>query len=153
MYFKMIYIGFKTMKQLSINVVPFNELSQEAKKVAKENIQDFLFDVLSFHVKEIKESKNEYLKAYHSGKLSHLNKDDYPLTGVCYDYDFMQIDYINSDNVENEANKVFMQLKKDEKKNVFNDEYVADLCEGNDIYFLENGMEYHKIEKLLKGLT
>lgn len=148
----MIYIGFKTMKQLSINIVTFDELSKEAKKIAKENIQDFLFDILSLHVNEIKESKDEYLKAYHSGKLSHLNKDDYPLTGVCYDYDFMQIDYINSDNVGNEANKVFMQLKKDEKKNVFADEYVADLCEGNEIYFLENGAEYRELEKLLKGV-
>lgn len=139
------------MKQLFINIVSFNDLSKEAKKIAKENIQDFLFDILSLHVNEIKESKDEYLKAYHSGKLSHLNKDDYPLTGVCYDYDFMQIDYINSDNVENEANKVFMQLKKDEKKNVFNDEYVADLCEYNEIYFLENGTEYRKLESLLKG--
>ena len=102
------------MKQLSINVVSFNELSKEAKKTAKENIQDFLFDVLAFHVKEIKESKDEYLKAYHSGKLLHLNKD--------------------------------------ENKNVFSDEYVADLCEGNEIYFLENGTEYCKIESLLKGL-
>ena len=140
------------MKQLSINVVTFDELSKEAKKVAKENIQDFLFDVLSFHVKEIKESKEEYLKAYHSGKLLHLNKDEYSLTGVCYDYDFMQIDHINSESVENDANKVFMKLKKDEKKNVFSDEYVTELCEGNEIYFLENGTEYCKIEKLLKGL-
>ena len=137
------------MKQLSINVVTFDELSKEAKKVAKENIQDFLFDVLSFHVKE---SKEEYLKAYHSGKLLHLNKDEYPLTGVCYDYDFMQIDHVISESVENEVNKVFMKLKKDEKKNVFSDEYVTELCEGNEIYFLENGTEYHKIEKLLKGL-
>ena len=64
------------MKQLSINVVSFDELSKEAKKVAKENIQDFIFDVLSFHVNEIKESKDEYLKAYHSGNLFHLNKKD-----------------------------------------------------------------------------
>ena len=140
------------MKQLSINVVTFDELSKEAKKIAKENIQDFLFDVLSLHVAEIKESKDGYLKAYHSGKLFHLNKDNCPLTGVCYDYDFMQIDHIISESVENEVNKVFMKLKKDEKKNVFSDEYVADLCEGNEIYFLENGTEYHKIEKLLKGL-
>ena len=141
------------MKQLFINIVSFDELSKEAKKIAKENIQDFLFDILSLHVNEIKGSKDEYLRAYHSGKLSHLNKDDYSLTGVCYDYDFMQIDYINSDDVENEANKVFMQLKKDEKKNVFNDEYVTDLCECNEIYFLENGTEYHKIESLLKGVV
>ena len=140
------------MKQLSINVVTFNELSKEAKKVAKENIQDFLFDVLSFHVKEIKESKEEYLKAYHSGKLLHLNKDEYPLTGVCYDYDFMQIDHINSESVENDANKVLMKLKKDEKQNVFSDELVSDLWEGNEIYFLENGTEYCKIEKLLNEL-
>lgn len=140
------------MKQLSINVVSFNELSKEAKKIAKENIQDFLFDILSLHVNEIKESKDEYLKAYRSGKLFHLNKDDCLLTGVCYDYDFMQIDHINSDSVENDANKVFMKLKKDEKHNVFSDEYVADLCEGNEIYFLENGTEYRKLEKLLKGL-
>ena len=140
------------MKQLSINVVTFDELSKEAKKIAKENIQDFLFDVLSFHVNEIKESKEEYLKAYHSGKLLHLNKDEYLLTGVCYDYDFMQIDHIISESVENEANKIFMKLKKDEKKNVFSDEYVTDLCEGNEICFLENGTEYRKIEKLLKGL-
>ena len=37
-------------------------------------------------------------------------------------------------------------------KNVFSDEYVTELCEGNEIYFLENGTEYHKIEKLLNGL-
>ena len=141
------------MKQLSINVVSFNELSKESKKIAKENIQDFLFDVLSFHVKNIKESKDEYLKAYHSGKLFHLNKEDCPLTGVCYDYAFMQIDYINSESVENDANKIFMKLKKDEKQNVFSDEYVTDLCEGNEIYFLENGTEYSKIEELLKGLV
>ena len=141
------------MKQLSINVVSFDDLSEEAKKVAKDNIQDFLFDVLSLHVNEIKESRDEYLKACHSGKLLHLNKDDCPLTGVCYDYDFMQIDHINSESVENDANKVFMKLKKDEKKNVFSDEYVADLCEGNEIYFLENGVEYRKLEKLLKDLV
>ena len=140
------------MNQLSINVVSFDELSKEAKKIAKENIQDFLFDVLSFHVKEIKESKDEYLKTYHSGKLFHLNKNDCPLTGVCYDYDFMQIDHINSESVENEVNKVFMKLKKDEKQNVFSDEYVSDLCEGNEICFLENGMECRKIEELLNGL-
>ena len=140
------------MKQLSINVVSFDELSKEAKKVAKENIQDFLFDVLSLHVNEIKESKDEYLKAYHSGKLFHLNKDNCPLTGVCYDYDFMQIDHINSESVENDANKIFTKLKKGEKQNVFSDEYVADLCVGNEIYFLENGTEYCKIESLLKGL-
>ena len=140
------------MKQLSINVVSFDELSKEAKKIAKENIQDFLFDILSLHVNEIKDSKDAYLKAYHSGKLFHLNKDECPLTGVCYDYDFMEIDHINSESVENDANKVFMKLKKDEKHNVFSDEYVADLCECNDIYFLENGTEYRKIEKLLKGV-
>lgn len=140
------------MKQLSINIASFNDLSKDAKKVAKENIQDFLFDVLEYHIKEIKESKDEYLKAYHSGKLFHLNKDDCPLTGVCYDYDFMEIDHINSESVENAANKVFMKLKRDEKKNVFSDEYVVDLCEGNEIYFLENGTEYRKLEKLLKGL-
>ena len=140
------------MKQLSINIVSFNDLSKEVKKIAKENIQDFIFDILSLHVNEIKDSKDAYLKAYHSGKLFHLNKDECPLTGVCYDYDFMEIDHINSESVENDANKVFMKLKKDEKHNVFSDEYVADLCECNDIYFLENGTEYRKIEKLLKGL-
>ena len=54
------------MKQLSINVLTFDELSKEAKKVAKENIQDFLFDVLSFHVKEFK----------HVGKVYSLNIGD-----------------------------------------------------------------------------
>lgn len=140
------------MKSLTINIVSFDELSKESKKVAKENIQDFLYDILEFHIKEIKESKDEYLKAYHSGKLFHLNKDDCPLTGVCYDYDFMLIDHINADSVENEVNKVFMKLKRDEKHNVFSDEYVSDLCEGNEIYFLENGAEYHELKKLLKGL-
>lgn len=140
------------MKNLSINIVSFDELSKDAKKVAKENIQDFLYDILNFHIKEIKESKDEYLKAYHSGKLFHLNKDDCPLTGVCYDYDFMQIDHINSGSVENEVNKVFMKLKRDEKRNVFSDEFITDLCDGNEIYFLENGTEYREIEKLLKGL-
>lgn len=140
------------MKSLTINIVSFDDLSKESKKVAKENIQDFLCDILEIHIEEIKESKNEYLKAYHSGKLFHLNKDEYPLTGVCYDYDFMSIDHINSESVENEVNKVYMKLKRDEKRNVFSDESVSDLCEGNEIYFLENGTEYCEIKKLLKGL-
>lgn len=140
------------MKSLNINIVSFDELSKESKKVAKDNIQDFLYDVLNLHIGEIKQSKDEYLKAYHSGKLFHLNKDDCPLTGVCYDYDFMMIDHVNSESVENEVNKVFMKLKRDEKHNVFSDESVSDLCEGNEIYFLENGTEYCELKKLLKGL-
>lgn len=140
------------MITLNINIVSFDELSKESKKVAKENIQDFLYDILECHINEIKQSKCEYLKAYYSGKLFHLNKDDCPLTGICYDYDFMQIDHINADSVENEVNKVFMKLKRDEKRNVFSDESVSDLCEGNEIYFLENGAEYREIKKLLKGL-
>lgn len=140
------------MKALNINIVSFDELSKEAKKVAKDNIQDFLYDILSFYIKEIKESKDAYLKVYHSGGLFHLNKDDCPLTGVCYDYDFMSIDHINSESVENEVNKVFMKLKRDEKINVFSDESISDLCDANEIYFLKNGTEYSEIKKLLIGL-
>ena len=138
---------------ININVVSFDGLSKEAKKIARSNIQDFLYSILDSYIKEIEESKDAYLKAYHSGELFHLNKDECPLTGVCYDYDFMSIDHINSESVENEVNKVFMKLKRDEKIIIFSDEYASELCDANDIYFLENGAEYNEMKKLLIGLV
>ena len=140
------------IKTVTINVVKFEDLNKESKRKAKDNIVDVLYDVLDYHVAEIKKSKDEYLAQYRKRNLSSLDKDNCPLTGVCYDYDFLQIDHNNCDSVENEVNKVFMSLKKSEKKNVFSDEYVTDFCEGNEIYFLENGEEFHSLERLLKGI-
>ena len=135
--------------QIKFNVVQFSELSDKAKKIAKDNISDFLYNVLSMNISEIEGSKNAFIVAYNNESLESLCKNDYSLTGVCYDYDFMQIN-LNSDSVLNEVNKVFMALKKLEKRYVFSDEYVAELCEGNEILFLENGNEFKTIEKLLK---
>ena len=141
------------IKTVQITVVSFNELSKEAKRKAKDNITDVLNDMLDFHIKEIKISKDAYIDAYNKGNLFKLDKDSCPLTGVCYDYDFMQIDHERSESVLNEANKVFMKLKRQERNNVFSDEYVGDFCEGNEIYFLENGEEFHSLERLLKGIV
>ena len=55
-------------------------------------------------------------------------------------------------DIENSINEAESIFKKDEKQNIFSDEYVTDLCESNEIYFLENGIEYGKIESSLKGL-
>ena len=137
--------------QIKFNVVQFSELSNEAKKIAKNNISDFLYDILSIHIAEVEDSKKAFIIAYNNGSLKSLDKNGCSLTGVCYDYDFMQID-LNNDSVLNEVNKVFMALKKSEKRYLFSDEYVADLCEGNEILFLENGTEFKTVEKLLKGL-
>lgn len=140
------------IKTVTINVVSFEDLNKESKRKAKDSIADVLHDVLDYHITEIKKSKDEYLNQYRKGSLSVLDKDNCPLTGVCYDYDFLQIDHNNCDSVENEVNKVFMSLKKSEKKNVFSDEYVTDFCEGNEIYFLENGEDFHSLERLIKGI-
>lgn len=140
------------IKTVQINVVSFEDLSKEAKRKAKDNITDVLNDMLDFHIKEIKASKDAYINAYNKGDLHKLDKNDCPLIGVCYDYDFMQIDHEHSESVLNDANKVFMKLKRQERINVFSDEYVSDFCEGNEIYFLENGEEYHSLERLLKGI-
>ena len=140
------------IKTVTINVVKFEDLSKEFKRKAKDNLIDVLNDTLDYHISEIKKSKDEYLNQYRKGNLNSLDKDDCPLTGACYDYDFLQIDHNNCDSVENEANKVFMNLKKLEKRNVFSDEYITDFCEGNEIYFLENGEEFHSLERLLKGI-
>ena len=140
------------IKTVTINVVKFEDLNKESKRKAKDNIADVLYDVLDYHVAEIKKSKDEYLNQYRKGNLSSLGKDNYLLTGVCYDYDFLQIDHENFNSVENEVNRVFMNLKKSEKKNVFSDEYITDFCEGNGIYFLENGEEFYSLERLIKGI-
>ena len=140
------------IKTVTINVVKFEDLSKEFKRKAKDNLIDVLNDVLDYHISEIKKSKDEYLNQYRKGNLNNLDKDDCPLTGACYDYDFLQIDHNKSDSVENEVNKIFMNLKKSEKKDVFSDEYVTDFCECNEIYFLENGEEFHSLERLLKGI-
>lgn len=141
-----------TVKTLQINVVTFENLSKDAKRKAKENITDVLNDMLHCHIEEIKNSKKCFEEAYHDGSLSSLDKDNCPLTGVYYDYDFMQIDVLNSESVLNDVNKVFMKLKRQERANVFSDEYVSDFCEGNEIYFLENGEELDSLERLLKGI-
>lgn len=142
----------KYVKQITINVVTFEGLSKQAKSYAKDNITDVLNDVLESHIQEIKTSKDSYITAYEKGNLYKLNKDECPLTGVCYDYDFLEIDYQNCDSVINEANKIFMKLKRDARKDVFSDEHVTDFCEANEIYFLENGEEFHSLERLMKGI-
>lgn len=140
------------IKTVTINVVNFKDLSKEFKRKAKENISDVLSDMLDHRIEDIKKSKDEYLNQYRKGNLNNLKKDGYPLTGVYYDYDFLQIDHVNSDSVENEVNKVFMTLKKLERIDVFSDKYVYDFCEVNEIYFLENGEEFHSLERLIKGI-
>lgn len=145
-------IEMNIVKTVQVNVITFDQLPKEAKRNAKENISDVLNDMLDCHIKEIKASKDAYIDAYNKGNLYKLDKDNYALTGVCYDYDFMQIDHNNTNSVLDEVNKVFMKLKRDEKKNVFSDEYVSDFCEANEIYFLENGQELHTLERLLKGI-
>lgn len=145
-------MGITNMKQVILNIVSFDGLSKQAKSYAKDNLSDFLNDILYLHTQEIKASKDAYLLAYNQGKLDQLNKDDCPLTGVTYDYEFLSIDHKNCDSVKNEANKVFLSLKRLEKKDVYSDESVSDLCEGNEIFFLENGEEYSSLLRLTKGI-
>lgn len=67
------------------------------------------------------------------------NASDCPLTGFCYDYDFL----INVDTLglKNACTKLIESIHN-EYELMFEDEYLKEHCESNDYEFLENGKLY-----------
>lgn len=131
------------MNNITLNIYDYSELSKSAKSVAKDEIDSLLTDILYLHKNEIKESYNAFISAYNNGNVYSLNKDDCPLTDVCYDYDFIELLEKENIDVLKEAKELLNNLYKLEKKYLYSDESINDLCIGNDIQFLESGKVYN----------
>ena len=69
---------------------------------------------------------------YDRDYLSQLNPKDYPLTGVCWDYDLIM------GLIEGEPERVLNSLHKDTEY-IYSDEGLTELCEANEYEFTEEG--------------
>ena len=63
----------------------------------------------------------------------HDKRDDYPLTGVCYDYDV--IEALHDDELES---RVLSTMHK-EGDYIYSDEGLLEMCQANEYEFLLNG--------------
>tara|TARA_R100000908_G_C3720841_1_gene123654 strand:+ start:241 stop:675 length:435 start_codon:yes stop_codon:yes gene_type:complete len=69
---------------------------------------------------------------YDEGSLWRLDKHDYPLTGVCWDYDVIE------GMRENNPTQVLSRLHQDTEY-CYSDEGLYELCESNQYEFTEEG--------------
>ena len=72
------------------------------------------------------------LKGYDKKALNKLDKTEYPLTGVCWDYDI--IEALQNGSIGD----ALKSLHKDTEY-VYTDEGLHEMCEVNQYEFLENG--------------
>ena len=73
-----------------------------------------------------------YLTEYNKTLLDNLNEDEYPLTGVCWDYDVIKA--LKEGNIS----QALTSLHKDTEY-LYSDEGLTELCEINEWYFDING--------------
>lgn len=129
------------MKQVTINLYNFNELSKAAQTVARQECQYDIESILEHHIVEITASYKAFCSEVGKGNFD-LNKHDYPLTGVYYDHDFIELLESDSESYSVDAAKLLLKLKRAEKRNVESVEYLTDFFEANEVYFLESGKVY-----------
>jgi len=72
------------------------------------------------------------LKGYDRDALNELDPNDYPLTGICWDYEVIE------GFQEDDPHKVLRALHKDTEYS-YTDEALYDLCEANEYEFTEEG--------------
>ena len=133
------------MRTITLNVLSFSELSNEAQENAKDNMRDFINSIVDYHYQDIKKSYNAFCNELYMGNHK-LNKHDLPLTGVTYDYDFIELLEKESDNLFTDAKKLLSKLKRAEKKSIYTNEYLSELFDGNEIEFYSNGKQYKEIK-------
>ena len=133
------------MRTINLNVFDFSELSKDAQENAKDNMCDFINDIVDHHYQDIEKSYNAFCNELYMGNHK-LNKHDLPLTGMCYDYDFIELLEKESDNLFTDAKKLLSKLKRAEKKSIYTNEYLSDLFDGNEIEFYSNGKQYQEIK-------
>lgn len=76
------------------------------------------------------------LEGYDRESLHELDKEDYPLTGVCWDYDI--IDALQKGHIESSLNSLHADTEYH-----YSDEGLEELCEANEYEFTENGKLYY----------
>jgi hypothetical protein len=87
--------------------------------------------------------RGEFIKFYHDhdsivAQIDHLNADDCPLTGVCYDADILHD--VKNYGI-NEAIENYIKSIHDEYSCMLTDEYIAELCDANDYEFDSETLE------------
>jgi len=126
----------------------FNDRIATLKKVAEllDGKLDYFISVVPI--------RGEFIKVIPNGDNDTLNyvalwdavdvDEECPLTGDCYDHDF--IDHLSKYNMCDErlnfALSEFLKSIHDEWENMCGDEYLADHCEANDYEFYSNGKIY-----------
>jgi len=81
--------------------------------------------------------RGEYisLKAYDREALKELNKEDCPLTGVCWDYDIIEA-------FQNGYPDTALNSLHKDTEYIYSDEGLIELCQANEYEFYKNGELY-----------
>ena len=86
--------------------------------------------------------RGEFISFYHDSdqiNVDHLNADDCPLTGVCYDADV--IEDIQKHGI-NQAVTNYINSIHEEYRSMLEVDYLTELCEANGYEFTEDGKLY-----------
>jgi len=78
--------------------------------------------------------RGEYisLKGYDKKSLKNLNKEDYPLTGVCWDYGI--IEALQNGSIQDSLKSLHADTEY-----IYSDEGLLEMCQANEYEFYENG--------------
>lgn len=132
------------MRAIQLDIYNYADLSKDAQLKAVADNVTFIEDVLAHHYKEITASYKAFCAALSKGTDAVLaSKDDYSLTGICYDYDFVSLLEQPSLNYEVDAQKLLAKLKRDERRYMYSVETLDDLFQANGIEFLKCGFTIH----------
>lgn len=149
------------MRIVEEQIFAYSELSDLAKQRVREDLandsffgdwilQDFIISLKELAKKtrgkidysiSLVADRGEYitLKDFDCEILNSLiaEKDKCPLTGFCYDIAILE-------SIDQETGDISSALRvlHDEYESIFEDEYLTDYFEGNQVEFYENGREY-----------
>ena len=133
------------MRQVTVNVYSYEELSKAAKEVVKHDFSDFIQDSYYFIKSDVEASYKAFMMALSNCDFTRLkNSNDCILTGCTYDLDFTEILKATSirDEIRIEAKKVLRNILARERRYVYSVDYLNDLFEGHEIEFLSSGKQF-----------
>jgi hypothetical protein len=138
----------ETIKAYTIDQHPNKEAVFEWIRNNWHNLGEFAFDDFTESLKMLEQAidgdldyqvslfpdRGEFIVMtdYDVNKLNALKADDFPLTGLIYD--FYVIQALKEGDIENA-----LSFLHDEGEYIYSDEGLEDLCEANGYYFTEDG--------------
>lgn len=135
------------MKQVTVNIYTFSELSKESQDEVRKDFSDFIEDFHKFQVTEIKASLDTFLDIYIAGGASAffgMDAQQCQLTGVCYDIDFMELlEKHKGEDLRPHIRSTYRRLVAASKRDVYSTEYLDDAFQANEIEFLQNGKQFN----------